>query len=723
MCLSGINSAYEIAVNQNKLSDINVSFLADIEHEPNQNERQTNELKLGQEIKGTLENRDNEDYFHFTLENDTYIKLTATSPKDGDARIKLMSDVLTQRAYPETGEVSVLEGIYPAGRYVIDLWSEKPSYGFYSLKLEALDFFDSIDKEKNDNKKFAIPIPASFHLKGFTSRDDEDWFIFTSFMTKETNITVSGKNLERHIQLYDKHKKNIRSLKWNDKTKTYTAKLKSPATSYLVVNDGADMYDYRLDFSEYTAKIPKILDVSLTPVIDNNTVAAYNEMGQKVNVIVEIESSVDSNLSIMSHISNRTWHVEIPSSISIKRGEMQKLSLTVVVPKNIGITPVVTTLKFSTAEGDFKTIDFTIYSKTDAKLLQPYADWRLPNRLLGGLNVARTDLGAKRVIEHNETSVGYVPKIGNNYPILFDNIVYTNGFYLYNNRIQADENVSVKLLSEGEITGVILNPMGGTDYERQLKDFTVSLSLDGANYTPVFSGTLTLEKKDQVFAFDKSYKAKYARLTLHNNQRKETKGKIGLGEWKVIAKQESLKLDKAFNIANPILGGHVVKASRVISSNWDNYILTKENDIGSATRLYKKEKVLSWVIGFKNERIAQIKEINWRESKNANKKKYIKNVNIFISTQTPNGTWQKMPAWHKSDSNLSRYVLQSPIWARYVKFVIPVMKDGYYPLPEELQVLEEKPSKVYKSILASGEELTIVPIMSIWQTKKRNKSL
>ena len=541
-------------------------------------------------------------------------------------------------------------------------------------------------------------MPASFHLKGCATKDDEDWYAFPSFMTQETNVTIMGKNLEDYIELYDKNGKYIDALQWNEKRKTYSATLKSPATTYLRVRGRAGMYDYTLDFSNYRPVVPKALALKLTAKVESNSVAAYNEKGQTVHATIEMASSADMNLSIATHLSDRRWQIEAPTSVSVTAGEAKKVPLTIKVPKHVGLTPVTVTLKFGTARGDFKTVHFTLYPKTDAKALHPFTDWGLPDALVGGLNVARTDFGAKWITEHNTTSEGKVRDIGNKYPLLFDDIVYTDGFYLYSRRKVADENVSVALLSECEVTGVILNPRGDTNQNNQLRDFTVSLSMDGIHYTPVFSGRLSREGIDQPFVFDKPYRAKYARLTLHNNQNKETKGEIGLGEWKIIAKPDSVKLNKAFNIANPKLGGHVVKASQELSSYWDRYILTKERD-SSDRYLYKKEKVLSWVVGFKNERAAQITEINWREIEDVEPKKYMKNVDIYISTQTPNGPWQKMPTWHKSDSNLSRYVLQSSVWARYVKFVVPIPKDGYYALPETLQILEERPSRDYWSIL------------------------
>ena len=612
-CLDGENGAYTFSVNEAKLSDLNLSSLAQIEHEPNQNKSQTNALSFGQSIKGVVEHKNNEDYFHFTLKNHERIRLTATPPQDGDVRIKLMSDFETIKAYPKVGEPSVIEGIYPPGRYIIDLWSKKPSYELYDLKLERLNFFES-------------------------------------------NATQSK--------------------------------------------------------------------LSLKLINPNDTVATYSEFGQTAKFSVELKSAEDTELNVSSHLSDTVWSIDTKKKISLKSNEKQTVPFELKIPKNIGKTPVVTTLKFTNSKGEFKTVSLEIKAQDNAKALNPYDDWSMSKTLLGGLNVAHLNLGAKRVLEHKETELGYVPKIANGYHFLFDDLVYSSGFYLYGNRKNADENVTIELAgtAPSEITGVILNPFSRGSRAEQLKGFSISLSTDGKTYQHVYKGVLRLARQDQAFAFEKSHKAKYARLTLHNNHKNEAKGSIGLGEWKVIAKQESVQGLEPFNITKPTLGGHVVKASKILSSSWDREILTQEDDIRNSKMLYKKDKTLSWVVGFKNERLAKINEMHWRETNKSKAESYMKEVKVFISTQTPNGPWKEMNTWHKGESKESVYKFEKPIWARYVKFVFTIEKKAYYALPETLQIFEEKPSNHYHSILGEWGERSHRSFYE-YQKRKNDKAL
>lgn len=724
ICLDGTNAFYRFQIQETNLSGINITSIEDIEHEPNQNESQTNILHFGQTIKGTLENRGNEDYFHFTLNNDAYIRLTGIPPEDGDIRFIMQSNLIRHSARPKVGEKALIEGVYPPGRYIIEAWTDKASYGLYALTLERLNRFDSMDIEPNDDYKRALTIPDIFEIKGYSSTRDDDYYRFPSFIDKETNITISGKNLEGHIRLYTSERGDRISLKWDDENQSYRATLKSPAQSSLIVENGIGYYDYNLGFCAYTPTIPTPLHLSMDIKKENMAVAAYSEYGQKVHFSVLLESGEPYDLNISFHVSDKDWKIDGENIVSLKAHTPKSVPFSVRIPKNVEDKAVIVTLKFTHHEGAFKTVSLTIHPKLNIDPLNMFNDWGLPESLLGGLNVARLDFGAKRVLEHNETELGYVDGIMVRTHLLFDDFVYKGrGFHLYGGRKSSDENVTIKLMGdvEQEVVGVILNPVGESNDNEQLKEFSVALSKDGNKYTTVYHGTLGLETRDQSFSFAKSYKAKYVRLILHNNYKNETKGDIGLGEWKVIAKQTSVGRKRPFNIANPKFGGHVVKASKVLSSSWDQYILSGKDDIRSSSYFYKKEKTLSWVVGFKNERAAKITALRWREAQNSEAKEWMKNIHVFTSTQTPNGPWHELPLWVKSDANVSLYILKKPEWARYVKFVYEIKEDTYKLLPETLQIFEAKPSRSYYSILGEWGEKSHRSFYEYQQQKNQKK--
>ncbi|MDQ7084580.1 MAG: hypothetical protein Q9M36_06465 [Sulfurovum sp.] len=190
------------------------------------------------------------------------------------------------------------------------------------------------------------------------------------------------------------------------------------------------------------------------------------------------------------------------------------------------------------------------------------------------------------------------------------------GFYLYSGRSKKDANITIQLLGTKAhaLVGISLNLKGYARTDKMLRSFSIHLSMDGKTYTKVISGTLNVEDKEQFFSFSKSHHARYARLTLHDNQAQEPLGEITLGQWKVLAKQESMALEKALNIANPLLGGHVVKSSYYLSPYWDRNILTAKEE-NPYIRTYKGDKEeLSFVLGFNHQRSAKITAIEWVES-------------------------------------------------------------------------------------------------------------
>ena len=67
----------------------------------------------------------------------------------------------------------------------------------------------------------------------------------------------------------------------------------------------------------------------------------------------------------------------------------------------------------------------------------------------------------------------------------------------------------------------------------QLREFEVSLSLDGQTFSPVFAGVLSARPDEQAFALDTPVEARFARLRIRSTQFPSST--VVLGEWKVIA--------------------------------------------------------------------------------------------------------------------------------------------------------------------------------------------
>ncbi len=723
-CVRGKQGKYRLHVQEIPLSELHLGPQEDIEHEPNQDKSRTNPLRFGRTVRGVSQYEDDYDFFHFTLNNYEAIRVTAAPPQNGEIILRMKSDFVSLNIDSrKNGGKAVIEGIYPPGRYLLSLSSTKPSQQLYSLKLERLNFFELTDREPNDTPETASPMPRSFHLRGHVYTD-ADWYAFPD-LAGEINITVVGTDIENSIEIFSGNKEKPIPLEWHDDSHSYTATLKSPSTSYLVVTREG-FYDFHISLTGPEAAEPEELEFSLHTQCDTGKVAAHSESGQEVHLLVQVNNSGSGPLDLYStsHLSDAAWKIEtdFDNPLHLEPGEEKELSAVLRVPKNIPEVPVVATLKFSDKQGKFKTTSFEIVPSIRADVVNPYDDLGVPAAMAGGLNVARLDFGADRVIEHTETEPGYVPDIGRGYHLLFDNLVSDQtGFYLYESRKSEDETVTIKLMGDTpcEVRGVMLNPLTDCEKFDQLKKFSISLSQDGKEFTEVFHGLLGPEDKDQYFAFDKGYPAKYARLTLHNSYRNTTRERICLGEWKVIAAQESIGNMPPFNIADPRLGGHVVRSSKELSkywdrailmpeessSYWDRTILISEEDMSPDTRISGSEN-FSWVLGFYHERLAKITDMVWTEPGRSTPEQYIRKVKILISTETPMGPWKEVTTWNKGEGPQSIYRFEKPVWARYLKFVplaeVKKKKKSAVKnlaMPGILQVHEEMPGPDYRSIL------------------------
>jgi hypothetical protein len=707
LCILGKTGGYKTTISHKSMQELNISSLGDFEYEPNQNASQANHLQFGKSKQGLLETKSNEDFFYFTLENSEYIRLTAIPPKDGNINIKLIGEQLIQRAYPREENLSIIEGIYPAGRYVIDLFTDKPNFNAYTLTLERLSPFGSKDVEPNNSYAQAISMPYTQTLKGHTSSEDKDYYTFPQDIN-ETNIMISGKNLKNNIYIYPNPKGHTVPLVWNEQNKSYHALLKTPKISYMYVNSGVGHYNYKIHFSNYSNKKIIPIDAILRLDIPSMHPRSYYHLGQIFNFEVFLKNELSKNQTFFlgSHSSNSSWKIHCEEEYVALLPESEKsISCQVFIPKNVSADEVVISLKIENHKGSFQSKNFTLIPNDTAHPLASFKDWSIPKAFVGTLNVARVDLGAKRVLEHNETALGYVPKIGKYYHYLFDDIVHGgNGFYLAASRTNIDENVSIQLLSDIPVSVIgVAFKLKGQYLDTFLKDFTVWLSEDGEHYKKVYSASLKATLTEQHFSFRQSYQARYAKLTLHNNQSGQPLGSISLGEWKVLAMQETLTVDKAFNIANPKLGGHIVSASKRMSHEWDKYLLTPKKDVSKLV-FDKDETSLTWVLGFKNERVAKLTQMVWQEADKSSKKSRFGNVKLYVSTQTPIGPWKEVGFWERNttlDDNRSSYTFKKPTWARYVKFSMDVNQsryaNPYYP-PESLEVYEAKPNDNYKSI-------------------------
>lgn len=698
VCIKGTKSAYKLQVHAKKVSDLDLAKNEHFEHEPNNDKWHTNRLNLNETVKGIFESKKNEDFFEFTLHNDTYIRLYTQAPKDGDARIKLTGPIKTKRSYPNIGEPSVIEGRFPAGRYVVDLWSEKPSMNPYRLVLESKNYFAATDIEPNDAYTTASMIPLHGHIYGTASKDDKDYYLLP-LIRNEVNLTISGMKEKEDIRIYPNDKDDRLPLEWNATTKNYSITLKPSLEHYaLYIDNGIGRYNYHLRFSDRNSTEQILKHVHISTAKSKLQVQSYDPSGQIVPIRLTLLSSKTVGLHLKTHSSDAQWYIVCPEHTVVLGAEENKsIMCKLYVPKRVSEETRYITFHVE----DNKTEAYThttveVEARNRHYGWEHYHDWDVPERLLGGINLARTDIGARIIEEHN-TSAQHTKR-------LYDGLVHRDKtFYLYvhDKHRKKDENVTVKLATDegASILGTCLDTLGG-HHRTHLKDFTLWLSMDGTHFTEALRAKHEKPNEQQCFILPDPQKARYAKLTLHTNQYNQTTKDISLGEWEVIADPSEAKLSQPLNIAEPNLGGHVIWSSHYLSRDWDRDALWDKNKIEKRER-EKNEEELSFVVGFQNERAAKITDLIWQESDKSKRETRLGDATIEVSTQTPFGPWKQVGTWERNstlDKNETCYHFATATWARYVKFTLNYPKGRIFYPPEKLSVFEDEPNENYYSI-------------------------
>jgi hypothetical protein len=195
------------------------------------------------------------------------------------------------------------------------------------------------------------------------------------------------------------------------------------------------------------------------------------------------------------------------------------------------------------------------------------------------------------------------------------------------------------------------------------------LSEDGATFTPALSGELSLLPSDQAFMLPAPVPARFAQLEIDSAYAMPP-STIALGEWKVIAAPGVVPAATPFNLADPALGGHVVWMDPQSGDlTFPDGLLSED----PARQTLSVEAGISpqWVIGFNDDRAAQITELQWVDPPDSTPDARFTRVMVEASLSSPLGPWQPLADWELTravDGSVAPLTLDTPIWARFLRF-------------------------------------------------------
>ncbi len=684
------------------------------EIEPNDDESRSMFLAFEKTRKGILQNTSDRDYYHFNLDNKQHIKLTITPPIDGSITYKIYKfgkhlGIKTT----EIGKPVTFEGIYPMGDYSIKLQAgNQTSVANYLIKLQRLSVFkcDS-DCEPNDVRFQATAIAQDGIIKGRTNtHGDHDWYKLPE-LKQESTVTFYNNSIKNHTIIPYDNKGSKLKYQWV-KDKADTAKpnkleviIPANTQSYYKIQSSNMPYDYRFVINGKQALVNTHNDnldkitVKLNGIPKN--IKAFYDYAQVINgqVIISNDSESQIKLHLQSHTSHHLWQIELAKDIiQIEAKSKTTVEFTINIPsdvftkRNQKITIAAMDEYHHVVEGAF-----VIQAKSEVQAVNPSIYWNIPQQLLGGINVASFNFGAKRTskdIARNTSA------IGRGFDYLFNGRSASGYGVLYRGgRKTKKDIVTVDLAGENsvKVIGFALNPLSEITPNNYPKDIAIQLSTDGLNFTSTVTAQIKQVGIEQYFVLDKPQTAKYARLIIYNNHENSINGVMGLGEFKVIAQSNSLK-DKKINIAAPKHGGNVIWAKPVTNSHWDISLLTDKKEKTYIRSIDDKD--VQWVIGFHHQRAALIESIQWLPPELSGKNKTFEKVQLMVSTQSPIGPWEKVTEVDLSATQATTIKLDKPIWARYLKFNVgSIEKRAYRYMPETIIVFEQAANANYQSIL------------------------
>ncbi len=447
-------------------------------------------------------------------------------------------------------------------------------------------------------------------------------------------------------------------------------------------------------FIDPAAGPPAPLDAQLELELTTNEVAAYRDVGQRVTGTLRL-ADVDGApvvLALDARTSHHAWTVELPPSVEVPAGGSVDVPVVVGVPADAWRdVPVRVTIRARTSDGSTATTWTGIVPRQDAPAIAARAWWPLPDALLGGLDVASLALGGAPI------------DAGSRGGELHDGVVIAGtGRTQYFPPGEGPVVFDVDLAGDDPvpIAGTIIDPLGGAGtFGGRPRAFQLLLSLDGETWTPVLAGELGPQTIEQAFVLPAPVEARFARLQVDTTW-SDTRGPVELGEWKVVA-PPGFAPPGVIDLADPVRGGHMVASEPPFQSGGE--LLTEQEEDLRQVWL-DVEDSQSLVIGFADSRAAQLTGLTWRDMPGVDPATLVDAIEVSLALDSPMGPWVPLGTWQldrSPDGSAAPFSLRAPVWARYIRLVIPGPTDAaaYRAMPAKLGIAERPTDDVYRSIL------------------------
>jgi len=675
--------------------DYDLSFTAlgppdpDSEREPNDDSTDAEVLEVGEPRSGRIATDGDIDVYRFSTVATERLVLHIEPPAQGSVAFSLVRSgrPLVTAAEPAPGVAIADDLLLPPGDY--EVWLDAGSVGSerYRVWLERQDPLTvAIDQEPDDSFADARPLPPDGVIEGTADASGgSDWF--------QLPPSVDGLPLEVAVE------GDVAELWVNDDITDYpllqdedgayrSGGLPIEVPMALVVRATGP---YRLTVGAATPA-PRVerptLPVDLAVALQPEPPAAYWPAGQRLAGTLTLTASGTQalDLTLDAVTSDPLVRLDLDQpTVRLEPGATLEVPLTLRLQPDLPRDhPIRLTVRAMGADGSQRTASAEVTAGGDVPPVSPEQAWALPASMLGGLDVAALSLGA--------TTLPVLDPVGED--ALHDGVALSGaGLQAPFGALPIDLAVDLAGDEPVPVVGIVLDPLaGGSSFEGLVRDFELLLSTDGVTFEPALSGTLSPLGREQAFALPDPVPATYAQLRIRSLYG-DGPDSVVLGEWKVVAQPGFVPAGVALDLAPPERGGHVVWMQPQQSA----YEVADAILSVDPTRMAVKatgDDDLAWVIAFRADRAARVARLGWVNPPDADPQGVVRRVRVSASLASPLGPWEPLGTWRVvpgDDGTVAPFVLDSPTWVRYLRFVadVPSTPTDDVDLPTTISIIEE----------------------------------
>lgn len=247
------------------------------------------------------------------------------------------------------------------------------------------------------------------------------------------------------------------------------------------------------------------------------------------------------------------------------------------------------------------------------------------------------------------------------------------------------------------LLGLVLIPPRTGEPGQLLRRFRVEAQKDGA-FVPVMEGSLSPSPRPQAFVLPQPVSATGIRLTALDSWGSALPAQLS----KLAVLVAPTALPQPRNLADPELGGHVVRASVTDSpligeaSGWPGHSVAFRDPGGLPAE---------WVMQFHRSRVAALSQIEIAADPDTPPQNRITALSVQASLAGPMGPWQDLGALTlDADHTQGRLDLPAPVWARALRFVVGAPDAMTATMPGSLTIPEDRTAGGGGSILGEWGE-------------------